>query len=139
MESGRGTELRGSSTGELVKQLGEQVSELIRQELELAKTELTAKAKTAGTGAGILGGAGVVALLALGSLTACLILLLSKAMDAWVAALIITVIYGAIAGAIAVMGRDRVKEGVPPTPEQTVETVKEDVQWAKTQATSARR
>jgi len=139
MESGRDNDLRSSSTGDLVKQLGEQVSELLRKELELAKAELGEKAKEAGAGAGMLGGAGVVALLALGSLTACLILLLSKGMDAWVAALIVTVVYGAIAGAIALAGKERVKQGVPPTPEQTVETVKEDVQWAKKQATSARR
>lgn len=139
MSSANDQELRGSSTGELVKHLGEQVSELIRQELELAKAELSEKAREAGTGAGMLGGAGVVALLALGSFTAFLILLLSQAMEAWVAALIVTVIYAAIAGAVAVMGRERVKEGTPPTPEQTVETVKEDVQWAKRQATSARR
>jgi uncharacterized membrane protein YqjE len=136
---GQENELRGSSTGELVKHLGEQVSELVRKELELAKVELGEKAKEAGAGAGMLGGAGVVALLALGSLTACLILLLSEAMDAWVAALIVTVVYAAIAAAVALVGKERVKQGVPPTPEQTVETVKEDVQWAKTQATSVRR
>src|SRR4051812_29535656 len=122
-------DLRGSSTAELVKSLGEQVSRLVRQELELARAELTEKGKEAGAGAGMLGGAGIVALLALGSLTACLILLLAKVMDAWVAALIVTVVYAAIAGAIALAGRERLERGVPPTPEQTVETVKEDVQW----------
>jgi Putative Actinobacterial Holin-X, holin superfamily III len=60
-------------------------------------------------------------------------------MDAWVAALIVTVIYAAIAGALALMGRDRLRAGMPPAPEQTVETVKEDVQWAKNRAKSARR
>jgi uncharacterized membrane protein YqjE len=132
-------ELHGSSTGDLVKQLSEQTSTLVRKEMELAKAELAEKGKTAGVGAGILGGAGVAGLLALGALTATLILLLAEAMDAWVAALIVTVIWGAVAGILAITGRDRVREGMPPAPEQTVESVKEDVQWAKTQARSGRR
>jgi Flp pilus assembly protein TadB len=135
----QGEELRNSSTAELVKQLTQQSSELVRKELELAKTELTDKARHAGKGAGLLGGASVAVLLALGAFTACVILLLAEAMDAWLAALIVTAIYAAVAGVLAVNGRDRVKEGLPPAPEQTVESVKEDVQWAKRQATSARR
>lgn len=129
---------RSTSTGALVKQLSEQLSTLIRKELDLAKTELTEKGKVAGIGAGMFGGAGVVALLALGALTACLILLLDKAMEAWLAALLVAAVYGAVAAALAMRGRDRVREATPPV-EQTVETVKEDVQWAKTQAKSARR
>ncbi|HEU5141997.1 MAG TPA: phage holin family protein [Solirubrobacterales bacterium] len=137
--NGQEADLRGSSTGELLKQLSEKSSELVRQELELAKAELTEKGKQAGKGAGILGAAGVVGLLAAGALTAFLILLLSEAMDGWVAALIVTVVYGAAAAILGLMGRTRVKEGMPPAPEQTVESVKEDVQWAKTRARSARR
>lgn len=129
---------RNSSTGELVKQLSNQLSRLVRRELDLAKAELTEKGKAAGVGAGMFGGAGVVALLALGSLTAAVILLLDKGMDAWLGALIVAAIYGAIAGVLALLGRDRVREGMPPA-EQTMETVKEDVQWAKSQARSARR
>ena len=130
---------RNSSTADLVKQLTEQTSELVRKEIELAKTELSEKAKTTGKGAGLLGGAGLIGLLAAGTLTAFVVLLLSKAMDSWLAALIVAVVYGAIAGVLALRGRDRVKEGMPPAPEQTVESVKEDVQWARKQATSARR
>jgi uncharacterized membrane protein YqjE len=137
--NGHGADLRDSSTGELVKQLSEQSSELVRQELELAKAELTEKGKRAGIGAGMFGAAGVAGLLALGALTACLILLLGKAMDEWVAALIVTIVYAAVAGVLALRGRDKVREGMPPAPEQTVESVKEDVQWAKTRARSARR
>jgi hypothetical protein len=139
MRTANGQELRGSPTGELVKQLSEQASTLIRQEIQLAKAELAEKGKTAGTGAGILGGAGLVAVLALGALTACLILALSEGMDGWLAALIVTVIYAAVAGVLALVGRDRMKEGMPPAPEQTIESVKEDVQWAKSRATSARK
>lgn len=136
--NGQDTELRGTSTGNLVKQLSEQTSTLVRQELDLAKAELTEKGKTAGVGAGMLGGAGVAGLLALGALTATLILVLAEAMDAWVAALLVTVVWAAAAGVLALAGRGRVREGMPPAPEQTVESVKEDVQWAKTQARSGR-
>jgi uncharacterized membrane protein YqjE len=132
-------ELRSHSTGELVKQLSEQTTTLVRQEIELAKAELSEKGKVAGQGAGMFGGAAVVGLLALGTLTTMVLALLDKAMALWVAALIVTVVYGAIAAVMAMAGRDRVKQGLPPAPEQTVETVKEDVQWAKSQAKSARR
>ncbi|HEU4463286.1 MAG TPA: phage holin family protein [Solirubrobacterales bacterium] len=132
-------ELRSHSTGELVKQLSEQTTTLVRKEIELAKAELTAKGKVAGQGAGMFGGAAVVGLLALGTLTTMILALLDKAMALWVAALIVTVVYGAVAAVMAMAGRDRVKQGLPPAPEQTVETVKEDVQWAKNQAKSARR
>ena len=135
--NGQDNDLRSTSTAELVKHLSEQTSTLIRKELDLAKTELTEKGKVAGVGAGLLGGAAVVGLLALGALTACIILLLAKAMDAWVAALIVTAVYGAVAAVLALAGRDRVKAGLPPAPEQTVESVKEDVQWAKKRARSA--
>lgn len=136
--NGEANELRSHSTGELVKQLSEQTTTLVRKEIELAKAELSEKGKVAGQGAGLFGGAAVVGLLALGVLTAMILALLDKAMDFWVAALIVTVLYGAIAAVLAMSGRDRVKQATPPA-EQTVETVKEDVQWAKTQARSARR
>ena len=135
---GSSNELRSHSTGELVKHLSEQASTLARQEVELAKAELTEKARTAGTGAGMFGGAGLLGLLALGALTASLILALDEAMASWLAALIVAVVYGAAAAVVALAGRDRVKEGMPPAPEQTIESVKEDVQWAKTRARSAR-
>jgi uncharacterized membrane protein YqjE len=135
---GNESEARNSSTGELVKQLSNQLSTLIRKELDLAKTELTEKGKVAGRGAGMFGGAGVAGLLALGSLTALVILLLDKAMDTWVAALLVTLVWGAVAAVLAMAGRDRVRAATPPA-EETVETVKEDVQWAKNQAKSARR
>ena len=132
-------DLRGQPVGELVKQLSEQTSTLVRQEMELAKAELAERGKAAGKGAGLLGGGGVLGLLAAGALTAFLILLLAEVMDAWLAALIVAVVYGAGAALLALRGRDQIREGMPPAPEQTVESVKEDVQWAKTRAASARR
>jgi uncharacterized membrane protein YqjE len=137
--NGQQEELRGRPTGELVKQLSEQTSTLVRQEIELAKSELAEKGKAAGKGAGMLGGAGLIGLLALGALTACLVLLLAEAMDAWLATLIVAVVYAVVAGVFALSGRERMKEGMPPAPEQTVESVKEDVRWAKSRATSARK
>jgi hypothetical protein len=131
--------LRHSSTGELVKQLSEQTSELVRKEMELARAELSEKGKAAGAGAGMLGGAGAAALLALGALSAALILLLDKAMGAWVAALIVGLLWGAAAAVLGSAGRDRMRKGLPPAPKQTVESVKEDMRWAKTRASSARR
>jgi uncharacterized membrane protein YqjE len=133
-----GSDLREHSTGDLVKQLADQSSTLVRQEIELAKAELSAKGKVAGEGAGMFGGAAIVALLALGTLTALVLSLLDKAMDFTWAALIVTVVYTAIATVLALGGRTRLKRGMPPAPEQTIETVKEDVQWAKSQAKSVR-
>jgi MFS family permease len=134
-----GDAMRERPIGELFTQLSEETSKLIRQELELARAELKEKGREAGKGAGFLGGAGLVGLLAAGALTACLILLLDKAVAAWVAALIVAVVYGAIAGVLALRGKERVQAATPPVPEQTVETVKEDVEWAKTRARSATR
>ncbi|HEY3725543.1 MAG TPA: phage holin family protein [Solirubrobacteraceae bacterium] len=127
------------SMADLMRQLSEQTSTLVRQELELARAELTDKGKQAGIGIGMFGAAGIVALFAVGGLTATLILLLSKAVDPWVAALIVTAVYGAIAGLLALTGRSRVQRGVPPVPEHTVETVKEDVKTTKRRAMEGRR
>ena len=104
----------------------------------LPPVEMAQKAAVAGKGGGLIGGATVVGLLAAGALTACLILALSEAMDAWLAALIVAVVMGAIAAALGLAGRNKVREAAPAVPEQTVETVKEDVQWAKTRTPSAR-
>jgi uncharacterized protein YacL len=131
--------LREQPMGELFKQLSDDLSTLVRQELKLAQAEMTEKGRKAGVGIGMFGGAGIVALLALGALTTCLIAALSTGMEVWIAALIVTVIYGAIAGVLALNGRDRVTEAMPPVSEQTIETVKEDAQWAKTQLPSGSR
>ncbi|MDX6687523.1 MAG: hypothetical protein QOF26_850 [Baekduia sp.] len=125
------SDMREQSIGDLLKQLSQETSTLVRQEMALARAELTEQGKRAGTGAGMLGGAGVAGLLTLGSLTAMLIALLDTAMATWLAALIVTVLWGAVAGVLALQGRNKIKDATPPAP-QTVETVKEDVRWAKT-------
>ncbi|MCW3002503.1 MAG: phage holin family protein [Conexibacter sp.] len=123
--------MRERSVADLLKELSQETSTLVRQEMALARAELTEQGKRAGTGAGMLGGAGVAGLLTLGSLTAMVIALLDTAMATWLAALIVTVVWAAVAGVLALQGRNKIKEATPPAP-QTVETVKEDARWAKT-------
>jgi hypothetical protein len=128
-----------ASIAELIKQLSEQSSRLARQEVELAKAELAVKGKRAGIGAGMFGGAGVVGFYGLGALTAAAVLALATAVTAWLAALIVAAVLAAIAGVLALQGKHKVSQATPPLPEQAAESVKEDVQWAKTRAQSARR
>jgi hypothetical protein len=132
-------DLRERPIGELFSKLSNETSTLIRQEMELARAELTEKGKEAGKGAGLFGGAGAVGLLGAGALTAGLILLLDLAIAAWLAAIIVGLIYVAVAAVLGLKGRDRIQAATPPVPEQTVDTVKEDVEWAKTRAQSAKR
>jgi membrane protein len=127
------------SVADLVKQLTDQTSRLARLEVELAKAELQAKGKQAGLGAGMFGGAAGLAFYGLGALIACAILALDLAVAGWLAALIVAVVLFAVAGVMAIMGRNRVKQATPPVPEQATESVKEDVEWAKTRAQSARK
>jgi VIT1/CCC1 family predicted Fe2+/Mn2+ transporter len=122
-----------------MKELSDQTSMLVRQELDLAKAELAEKGKKAGLGAGMFGGASVFGVYALGALTACAILALALAMKGWLAALIVAAVLGAIAGVLALMGTRNVKQGVPPTPERTIESIKEDVEWTKRRAQEGRR
>jgi uncharacterized membrane protein YqjE len=139
-EYGNGSnDARDKSAGELVKQLSEQASTLVRQEVDLAKAELTQKGKQAGIGAGMFGTAGLFGVIGFAVITAALILLLDNAVADWVAALIVGVVYLTIAGISALLGRDRVREATPVAPEQTVETLKEDVAWVKSQAKSGSR
>ena len=130
---------REESMGQLFKELSNDLSTLMRQELALAQAEMTEKGKQAGIGIGMLGGAGIVGFVAFLALTATLIALLATTMKVWVAALIITGAYLIIAALLALIGRNRVSQATPPQPEQTTETLKEDVQWAKTRLPSGNR
>jgi uncharacterized membrane protein YqjE len=126
------------SFGTLLKELAQDTSTLVKQEIALARAELGEKARIAGTGAGMLAGAGVVALLALGALTALLIIALDIVVDLWVAALLVTLLWAVVALILALAGRSQLRKAAPPTPQQTIETVKEDLQWAKHPTRSAR-
>jgi MFS family permease len=132
------TQLEDRPMAELVRQLSDQTTTLVRQEIELAKAEMTAKGKQVGIGAGAFGGAGLVGLYAVGAITACLILALSTAVAGWLAALIVGVVYAAIAGVLALVGKKKTQAGAPPVPERAISSTKEDVEWAKTRANTAR-
>jgi uncharacterized membrane protein YqjE len=132
------SELRDRPVGDLVKDLSEQTSALVRKEVELAKAELAVKGKKAGIGAGMFGGAGLFGFFAFAGLTATFILALATAVAPWLAALIVTVVYAAVAGVLALQGRNKVQEAGSPVPERALDSTKEDVAWVKTRAKSAR-
>jgi hypothetical protein len=121
-------------TGELVKQLSEQVSVLVREELKLAQLEMTRKGKQAGVGAAMLGGGGVVALYAMGCLVACVILAIGGVLAAWLSALIVGAVLLAVAGAAAMVGKSRLQKATPPVPQEAVGSVKTDVEVIKERA-----
>jgi hypothetical protein len=135
---GHANDARERPIGELVRDLSQQTSTLVRKEIELARAELQQKGRVAGKGAGLLAGAAAAGLLALGALTAALIALLDTAMATWVAALIVMALWAILAAALAKAGQGALKRATPPAP-QTVETVKEDIQWAKNPTGSAPR
>jgi hypothetical protein len=125
------------SLAELTKELSNQATTLARKEVELAKVEMSLKAKHLGLGAGAFGAAGLIGVLALGALTAAAILALAEAVDTWLAALIVAVVYAAVAGALALIGRGRVQAGTPPLPERAIDSSKQDVEAAKRSAKEA--
>jgi|SRR5687767_6897718 MFS family permease len=131
--------LRDRPVGDLVKDATEQAQTLVRQEIELAKAELGEKGKKAGIGAGMFGGAGLFGLFAFGALTAAFVGAVDLAVPFWAAALIVAAVYGAIAGVLALTGKNKVQAATPPVPEEAVENVKEDVAWTKQRAQAGRR
>jgi uncharacterized membrane protein YraQ (UPF0718 family) len=136
---GANQELGERPIGELLKQLAKETTTLVRQELELAKAEVREKGRQAGPGFGMWGAAGAVGLTAFGALTASFVLVLDGAIANWLAALVVAIIYAAVAGLLYALGKRRVNKAGSPVPKQTVETLKEDVQWAKHPTTSAKR
>ena len=133
-------DLREESLPDLLKRLSNETTTLVKQELDLAKAEMAEKGKKAGKGAGMFGGAGLLGLGAFGALTFFLIALLETALNHWwLAALIVAAVYGAIAAVLALQGKNKIQEAGPPVPEQTVDTLKEDAEWAKTQTRSGAR
>lgn len=126
------------SISDLLQQLTEQTTRLAQKEIELAKAEMAVKGKRLGMGAGAFSGAGVLAILGLGALTAAAILALATAVEAWLAALIVAVVYLLVAGVLSLLGRAKVKAATPPVPEQTTESVKEDLELTKEKAKEGR-
>jgi MFS family permease len=126
------------SLAELTKQLSEQTTALASKEVELAKAELALKGKRLGLGAGIFGGAGLIGAYAFGAVTACAILALATALDAWLAALIVAAAYGVVAGVLALTAKKKVEQATPPVPEQAIESTKKDIQSTKAHVKAAR-
>jgi membrane protein len=117
------------SAGELASRISEQVSRLVRDELSVARAELTAKGKKAGAATGLFGGAGVIALYGVAAFVA--ILGLAGPVPDWAAALIVGAALMAVAGVAAVVGRLEVARAIPPLPQEAVAGLKEDVQTVK--------
>jgi cbb3-type cytochrome oxidase subunit 3 len=129
---------RDESLGDVARDLTRDVSLLVRQEVQLAKAEMAEKGRTAAPGVGMIGGATLAGLLAGGALTAAAILGLAIFLPEWLAALLVGAVLAVVAYVLVKQGKERVAEAGAPVPEQTIETVKEDVEWAKTRASSAR-
>ena len=129
---------RDETVAQLLRDLSRQTTTLVHQEVELAKAELGAKGRRMGAGAGLLGAAGVIALLGAGALVAAAIAGLTTVLSVWLSALIIGAALLAVGGVIALSGKKEIQEASPPVPTQAVESTKEDVEWLKTQAQSAK-
>jgi uncharacterized membrane protein YqjE len=115
------------STGELVQTLSEQVSVLIRDELKLARLEMTSKGKRAAFGTGMFGVSGLTAAYGVGCLLACAIIAISGAVAAWLAALIVGAALLVAAGCAVAIGRRRLRQATPPMPEEAVASVRADI------------
>jgi len=117
--------------GELVSQLTQQMSRLVRDEVQLAKVDLAAKGKKAGIGLGMFTGAGLMAFFGVGALVTTAILALSLAVSGWLAALIVAVVLFAIAAVLGLLGKKEVQEATPPVPQAAVDGIKQDITTAK--------
>ena len=130
----RTEELSERSVGDLVQQLSQQTAALVRKEMRLAQVELQEKGKRAGIGAGMFGGAGLVALYGVGAVVAAVILLLATAIEPWISALIVGGVLLATAGLLALLGRSQVELATPPKPERAIESVQHDVEHVRERA-----
>jgi Putative Actinobacterial Holin-X, holin superfamily III len=118
-------------TGELVKDLSEQVSHLVRDELRLAQLEMTRKGKQAGLGIGLFAGSGGIAVYGLGCLIACAVIAIASVLAAWLAALIVGAALLLVAGMAALLGKGRLTKATPPVPGDAISNVKADVDEIK--------
>jgi Flp pilus assembly protein protease CpaA len=126
------TDARERSIPELLRDLSTETATLVRQEMELARAELTEKAKPVGASAVSFGGTALFGLGAFGAATAFLIALIALALPTWAAALIVAVAYGAVAFILVQIGKKKLAEAAPPLAPQTAQTIKDDIEWAKT-------
>jgi len=131
LNGGQARPVTDQSTSELVQRASEQITRLVREEMALAKAELTEKGKHAGIGVGLFGGGGVLAIYGVGALIATLIIVFDLFLPLWLAALIVTVVLFAVAGILALLGKKQVTKATPPEPEGAVASVKADVDEVK--------
>jgi hypothetical protein len=120
-----------ATTGELIGQLTEQLSRLVRDEARLAQAEVTQKAKKLGIGAGLFGGAGLMGFFGLAVLISAAVLGLAEVLPGWLAALIVAVVLLAVAGVLALVGKKDVAQASPPLPTQAIAGVQADVATVK--------
>jgi uncharacterized membrane protein YqjE len=130
----RTEELSERSVGDLVQELSQQTATLVRKEMRLAQVELQEKGKRAGIGAGMFGGAGLVALYGVGAVVAAVIMLVATAIEPWISALLVGVVLLAAGGLLALLGRRQVEQATPPKPERAIESVQHDVEHVKERA-----
>jgi uncharacterized membrane protein YqjE len=130
----RTEELSDRSVGDLVERLSQQTATLVRDEMRLAQAELQQKGKRAGLGAGMFGGAGLVALYGVGALVAAAILLIGTALEPWIAAVIVGAALLAVGGLLTLMGKKQIDRATPPKPERAIESVQKDVEHVKESA-----
>jgi uncharacterized membrane protein YqjE len=131
LNGGQARPVTDQSTSELVQRASEQITRLVRDEIALAKAELTEKGKHAGIGVGLFGGGGVLAMYGVGALIATLIIVFDLFLQLWLAALIVTVLLFAVAGILALLGKKQVTKATPPEPQEAVASVKADVDEVK--------
>jgi uncharacterized membrane protein YqjE len=124
------------SMRELIDKLSTDARDLVRAEVGLARAELEEKARRLAAGGALVGAAAVLGLVALGALTATAIIALSNVVSTWLAALIVTVVAGVLAGILLLLGIKLLRRGVPPAPTESVDHMKEDVSWVKARARS---
>jgi hypothetical protein len=123
----------------LLRELGDEIGMLVRQELALARAEMVEKSRPAMASAGMFGAGALFGLGAFAAMTACIIAALALVVPLWAGALVVAVLYGIVAGVLAITGKKTLQEAAPIVPQQAAESVKEDVEWAKTRAKSGMR
>ena len=126
----------GRSVSELVQQLSTQTGDLVRQELRLAQVEMQEKGKRVGVGAGLFGGAGIVALYGVGFLLAAAAMLIATALEPWIAVAIVGAALLLLAGLLAIFGKKEVDQATPLAPEQAIETTRQDIEHVKARASA---
>ncbi|MFE0776019.1 phage holin family protein [Streptomyces sp. NPDC058861] len=123
-----------ASVGDLVSRASQQISELVRDEMRLARAEMTEKGKRYGVGGGLFGGAGLVGVLAAQALVVAVIAALALVLPVWASALIVAALLAAGAVGMAAAGKKQIDEAGAPAPEQTIDNVKADVAEIKERA-----